>query len=47
MRVGSIFNDKKIMNPNNYTLNTPIIAPFPEYQLKWIKKRFKNLNFLN
>ena len=47
MRVGSSFNEKKIVNPNNYLHPVPIIAPFPEYQLNWVKKRFKTLNFIN
>ena len=46
-RVGSIFNEKIIVDPKSISQNIPIIAPFPDYQLIWIKDRFKNLTFLN
>ena len=47
MRVGSLFNGKLIVNPNKFSKSIPVIAPFPDYQLNWIKNRFINLKFLN
>lgn len=45
-RIGSKFNSKPILSPKNFDTAIKVIAPFPEYQAKWIADKNPKLNIV-
>lgn len=45
-RVGSTFNGRPVCAPGDIAAGMQIVAPFPDYQVEWLRERNADLNIL-
>ncbi len=46
-RQHATFNDKPILSPNEMDATVPVVAPFPDYQARWIAQKNQALHFID